>query len=358
MNKIILHGATNCSSSNYGDYLYAEMVHEYLIKKSVSVRFFQASDFIKKNIPYYQQSFKCKESEGVVYIPGGYFGEGHNARFRDNVIQFLRFLPLGIWAAWKHKPIAVIGVGAGPNNFKIMNWGIKTICKNAKIVTVRDQESYKALMQLCPEANVVECGDLILTGCLPSIRTNQIQSIIDFSENKKIILAHYNHDKTALHLFAESLTRFVKMNPEYKIVVASDSILENEDELFVEFEKQYQGQCFHFVYTNPAELTNLLETVDVVLTCKLHVGVVAAEKNKSVISVACHPEKTSRFYKEIGEAGRSISLFEATEAKIVELLNEYSGKPILISQSMIDAAQKSWKYLDEFLKIDEAKYGE
>ncbi|WDU82052.1 polysaccharide pyruvyl transferase family protein [Caloramator sp. Dgby_cultured_2] len=145
--NIILHGATNCGSSNYGDYIYGEMVYEYLKEKGFNVCFYQPSTFFKRNIKDYYKSktISRQEADLIIYIPGGYFGEGHRARLKDNLVQFFRFMPLGLWASFKKKPIIVIGIGAGPNRCLLMNFAIKRICNNSLFITVRDKESYESL---------------------------------------------------------------------------------------------------------------------------------------------------------------------------------------------------------------------
>lgn len=352
MKKIMLHGATDLGSSNYGDYIYGEMIYNYLSKKGYEVCFYNPSDFFRKFLPKYTENrdFHKKEADMIVYIPGGYFGEGHNARFRDNLIQFLRFMPLGIWAANKKKPLAVIGVGAGPNHNKLMNFGIKKICNWAKIVTVRDNFSYKSLKKLCPNASIVECGDLITTSKLPERRTQQIDHIVKTSQSKKIFLVHYNHEKIALLKFAKCAKKFIENHPDFHVVVASDSILDMDDSLFQEFKEIYGRECSHFKYNDPHEMTALIKKVDIVLTCKLHVGVVATTLGKSVIAAACHPEKTKRYYHQIDEDERCVNLYKISEEELCILLEKKGLKNIKIGAEIINKASLSWEYLDGFLR--------
>ncbi|MDB1944458.1 polysaccharide pyruvyl transferase family protein [Clostridium tertium] len=350
--NIILHGATNCESSNYGDYIYGELVYEYIKEKVGNVSFYQPSSFFKRNLRDYSKNSSINKNDAdlIIYIPGGYFGEGHRAKFKENLVQFARFMPLGIFAAYKKIPMVVLGIGAGPNKSYLMNFGIKRICNNSKFVTVRDKESYEALKKLCPKANIIGSGDLIITKTLNvDSKSLQIERIQDIRNNKKLILVHYNHSKEALLKFASSVKKFVEKHGEYRVVVSSDSILEYEAEYFKEFEVKSGIECEHFIYENPSEMTELLKTVDVVLTCKLHVGVVACTFGKSVIAVACHPEKTARFYSQIGESGRSVSLFETNETEISELLEKYHEKRIEIDEKIIKKSSHTWDLLKSIL---------
>lgn len=346
--NILLHGATNCNSSNYGDYLYGELIYEYLKEKGFNVCFYQPSEFFKKNLEKYEdKKFDKKEADLIVYIPGGYFGEGHNAKFKENLIQFLRFMPLGIWASYRKIPMIVLGVGAGPINNIFMKFGIKRICNHSKFVTVRDNISYNSLKKLCPKANIIECGDMIISKNTRKIETMQVQNIID--TNKKIILVHYNHDKYALERFSKCLNDFLANNNDYLTVIASDSILEYDNEYYELFKKNFQHDSLHFIYEDPHELTALLEKVDIVLTCKLHVGVVSSLYGKSVVVAACHPEKTKRFYEQINQPERCVSLYETNNEQLVSLLEKYKNINIKIKDEVISNACKSWEILKEFI---------
>jgi polysaccharide pyruvyl transferase WcaK-like protein len=347
--NVMLHGATNFESSNYGDYIYGEMVYEYLKEKKLNVCFYQPSSYFERNLKEYSKNRSINKTEAdlIIYIPGGYFGEGHEARFRDNLVQFIRFMPLGIWASYKKIPLVVLGIGAGPNNCSLMNFGIRRICNHSQFVTVRDKESYEALKKLCPKANIIESGDLIITRDLNvSSGSSQLQRIEQIKKNKKVLLVHYNHSKDALLKFASCVNKFTAKNPEYIVVVASDSILKYEEEYFKEFEHESGIKCEHFLYENPSEMTMLLKTVDVVLSCKLHVGVIACSFGKSVIAVACHPEKTARFYSQIGESGRCVSLFDVDSDEICELLEKYHENGIQIDEQVIKKSSLTWELLE------------
>ena len=350
--RIILHGATNCQSSNYGDYLYGELIYNYLVSQGYDAVFYQPSKYFIEYLPNYKNNTNIKKKDAVVYIPGGYFGEGHKARFRDNLIQFLRFMPLGIFTSFSKLPMAVVAIGAGPNRSRLLKYGVKRICNKSKFVSVRDNTSFEAINEICPNATLFEAGDLIISSkeLLPIKVTKQIQSIVVDSCGKKILLVHFNSNTIALKLFANALKIFISVHPEYYVVVSSDSCLGNEDELVSRFQEIFTMNFGHFHYSDPAEFTAFLKKVDVVLTSKLHVGVVSACYNKSVISVAAHPEKTSRFYDQINESKRCVSLDETSVEDVVNLLESNHKFPISIPKKVINQAELSWHLLDDFLQ--------
>lgn len=350
--KILLHGATDYGSSNYGDFLYGKIIYEYLTKKNFDVDFYKASEYFCKYL-------NCKQEDKIddlnkyktlLYIPGGYFGEGHSAKLKHNIAQFYRFLPIGLTAVKNHKNLAVLGIGAGPNKNFLMNYGIKKVCNNSKFVTVRDKESFESLSRLCPKANVIESFDLIVASKIDKdYKSRQLEEIQKLADGRKILLIHYNHSKEALEKFADATSKFIKENPEYYPVVTYDCILEYDNEYYGEFAKRLNSESYLFKYGNPDEFSALLEYVDLVLTCKLHVGVVACTFGTSVISVACHPEKTLRFYDAINESDRAISLFESDSDEIFNLMNKYLDSKIVISEELKNKANLTIRELDKFI---------
>lgn len=353
--RILLHGATDYGSSNYGDYLYGEILYDYLKNRGFEVDFYNPSPFFKHHLPEYDSvyHFSKNNSDAIIYVPGGYFGEGHEARFRDNLVQFKRFMPLGIWASFKNLPIAVIGIGAGPNKNFLMNAGIRRIMKKSKLVTARDHESFQALLTLSPfsKDKLVETFDLIIASQLREEKTEKINQLLKQTEGKKILLIHYNHSKEALEKFAIAAKTFINTHSDYHLLVSSDSVLSTEENLYKEFVSIVgEENCTHFLYHSPSEFTALLREVDVVLTCKLHVGVVASTMSKSVIAIACHPEKTVRYYQAIGVPERVASLFDITAEEIEKKLGYFCEQPISLPDDLVQKAKSNMVYLDVFLE--------
>ena len=81
----------------------------------------------------------------------------------------------------------------------------------------------------------------------------------------------------------------------------------------------------------------------------MHVRVVATIFDKSVIAIACHPEKTKRYYSQIGEEERCISLYNSHSKEIELLLEKYYDKNINIPNKVILKATKTWEILDSVI---------
>lgn len=354
--RIIMHGATNRGSSNFGDFIYGEVFYRFIknIDNRIECTFYQPSEYFIKYVEGYVQKKICiRKSDLILYLPGGYFGEPHKTSLKGSIIHFLRFMPLGLFGTVLNKKIAIIGVGAGPINSMIFKLPISIIGKHSETISVRDKESYEALKTLKIK-NITLAFDPILGVDIKALgkNTSQIEKIKSKVGNKKILFVHYNHSRNALSQFATAVNLFVDKNPQYIVVVGSDCIMNIENELFNEFRKKIKCDCIHYKYDSPHEFISFLDICDMVLTCKLHAGVVAGQLGKSVICIADHPEKTSRYYEHIGEKERCISLYESNSDQIYNLLEKYKDKDIIISDEIIQESCQNFEMLKELVGKD------
>lgn len=350
--NLLLHGATDLGSSNYGDFLYAYLIYSYFKEKYQydEINFYKPSKFYNKYLKLkLVNKIEWSKYDYAIYIPGGYFGESHNASFLANIIHFYRFMIFGLKAVFHNKKLIVLAIGAGPIDSLLLKLPIKIILRNSSLVTVRDHDSYLALKNLNFNANVIEASDLIIAQNL-NFKINNDTFIEKLNIiGKKILLVHYNNSKEAMIKFAESVKKFVEKNNDYQIVVTSDCCFDDE-KLFEEFKSIVGKELFFYKYNSPFELTELLSKVDLVLTCKLHLGVVSCMLKKSVIVAAVHPGKTKRFYRDIGEEYRCVSLFETSSDNIEKMLTRYKDSKINIPKEMVEKANITWRLLDEFFK--------
>ena len=354
MNSILIHGATNCGSSNYGDFIYIDILYNHIASKHINAYIWQPSCFFLKWVKGYIDSSKRikLKSDTLLYAPGGYFGEGHNARLRDNIVHFLRFMPIGLLYKMAKKNICVVAIGAGPNKNALLRIAIRAICSGSKFISVRDTTSFQSIKTICPRARLYNYSDLIIASSTkmsksPISKVNQ--HLLSTIKGKKVLLIHFNNNTKALELFAKTSRSFLDSHKEYYPIVTSDNVLSNEIDLFNKFVKMIGVDCGHFIYNDPNELTTLLSIVNVVLTSKLHVGVVSSMFGKSVIVAASHPEKTKRFYSQIGEERRCVSLYNTNKDELLTMLNCFHDKTIHIPKKIIQLADKSWNLIDTYI---------
>ena len=131
----------------------------------------------------------------------------------------------------------------------------------------------------------------------------------------------------------------------------SDQLLDSEEELFSQFCELSGVDALRFRYDDPYEAISVIDSASCVLTCKLHVGVVATMLGSSVICAAEHPEKSKRFYKYIGCPERCFSLYETSSQGIADAMEKMFIIPMQpISPADIELASAAWDGVDLCLR--------
>jgi len=358
MKKILLHGCSGKGTTNFGDFLFSDIVYKYIKDKytSYEIMFWDLSDFFRSRIKDSKTTsfFDIFKINALIYLPGGYFSEkSHLSSFRRQLWRIKRYLVVGLIAAIMNKKIAIIGVGAGPLHGRLIKKIVKFIFNRAELVTVRDEESREFLESIGVKKNIHVTADLLMSFDLCRIKQldrSEKNSIKNEQEGQKVLLVHYNNDHEAMKKYADAVKQFIGTKNEYRVVVASDSIVKNENDLYNEFKRLIENeQIYLYKYNDPWELCGLINFSDCILTSKLHVGIVALRLGKSVISIPIHPQKTQRLYNQINEGERCLALDNATSIEIGKLLYIYHNKSISLSDEVIKASMKNWEYLDSFL---------
>ena len=101
-------------------------------------------------------------------------------------------------------------------------------------------------------------------------------------------------------------------------------------------------------YSEPDDLCALLNRCNLILTYKLHVGIISATLGRSVIAVSKH-EKIQRYYKQIGEQDRCVDFVGCTSELLEGKVARYYGKGISLNQQILNQAYENWQLLDGFL---------
>ena len=103
-----------------------------------------------------------------------------------------------------------------------------------------------------------------------------------------------------------------------------------------------------FIYDGIDRMLSILKRVDLIITQKLHVGILGCLLEKSVLSFTIDKEKTISFFKEIGYSERCIPLSQTDEDTVFEQLSKYYSEPILIPQRNKDLAKENLLVIKEF----------
>ena len=354
--KVMLHGATNMS--NYGDYLFAELFYNALRERSIETEFYShpkygVSDYFCKYLgytPYGKTNKKMiQECDALVYISGGYFTEPRTGGLLAELQRAKRYFEPAKYFMSAHKPIYILGVGAGPFSQKLYSRRAKEIIEYSSLVTVRDAESAEYCQEFGISKSIIVTSDtaLVVREYLQK-KTNVPQFLVE--NGKKMLLFHIDSNaevKTRIDsIIRPAVLQFIKNNPEYQLYLTADG--KKNATLYNEYELMFKEvNPVVLIYDDPWVLTRQIEKADLIITTKLHMGIVGSSLGRSVVSFPFVPQKTKRFYKQIGEADRCVSLADINQDIVLQMLERYRNERIKISDELIDRARKNLTFLPQ-----------
>lgn len=347
----MIHGAIN--SSNYGDFLFAAIFSSALKKNGIEVEYyshplFGISDFFAEKLGYKPDRIHyrtvMKNCDALVYISGGYF-----LSHKELPVEFShtkRFLTPGLFFMKNNKPIYILGVGAGPFYKGIFSKKTKQLFQYASAITVRNEESKRYCLDLGVDREIPVTADtaLVLRDMHDKISGSFLYQI---EPGKKVLLFHIDCNRGVRGklktIAVPAIKKFLDEHKDYELFLTSDGIV--PDSLFNEYATMFRPYSTHILkYEDPWALTQQIAKADLIMTTKLHMGIVGAVFGCSVVSFPWH-QKTQRFYKQIGEEGRCILLSEANEEMVLTQLERFEGKRIALPAELFEKAKMNIKML-------------
>lgn len=361
--KVIIHGATN--GSNFGDFLFADIFFQKLKEtnsngENIFFEFtrFGISPFFKEKLGYTQNQkiSDLVNADLLVLFSGGFFGE-RKGTFRENTIRFLKYVPLSLLFILRKKPIIISGVGGGPLTSKLLRKSMSFIISKALVVTVRDEETKQYFHNYGVERDIKVTSDtaqVITEDILPPLEDSLAKQLKKrFSGKKRIFLHLYGKeeiDNKYLEKIIPPLNEFINKNSEYGVVIGFDG-KKNIENMRLSVENLLNCETIMmYNYDDPWQLCSLLNVIDLIITPKLHVGILGATLSKSVISLPMHKEKTERYYKQIGEPERCITLEDSSYYDISATIEKFHNKNINLSREIISKSQYNLDVIGEVLQ--------
>lgn len=302
--KIILHGAFR--GDNFGDTLLLKLAVGEVLKIGGVPVISNTCKTTMQQMPSgcltLGKDVRVRSCDGLIYCGGGYFGEQPKNAFKWN-LRFLKLhVPVGLMCMLLRKPIAVIGVGAGPLQLRINRFFVKKLSTVASALWVRDVESKDFLVSIGVAENLVnQCADLALS-----------LNFREFEGKRLWPDGQTAEDVVALHLSSPSLTdsnqnevfegvlSFAKAHPEKLFIAICDSHGNAQKAAAAELSSRIgPDRCVQVDYEGVEKLLEVIASCGLVITNKLHIGIVAAAFSIPSVSIANHP-KTLRLYRQLG----------------------------------------------------------
>lgn len=352
--KVLLNGAT--SGSNFGDFLFAKMFQDQITNLigQDNVYWYKShfalSNFFAHYLNY-NKKYHLKEINALVYISGGYF-HGDDLCIKDYAIRYLRYFHIGICCLLRRIPYIIIGVEIGPTKNKLLRYIEKIILKYAKVVIVRNTESKYFATEMGAN-DVITTADTVFAMNRSIYKDKKIPIEIEACKKSKLFL-HINplveRNYEIVKKIVPIINNFCKKHGEYAIIVGTDQFSSKQKEAFNYVRSQLNvAECFYNEYNNPLELCNILEHCDLIVTHKLHVGIVGAYLGKSVISFSGHTSKIERLYKQLNIIERTTPLAHLTIEKGLSTMERFYNLPIVVPKEITALAKQNLQYLIDFV---------
>ncbi|WP_413378017.1 polysaccharide pyruvyl transferase family protein [Alkalihalobacillus sp. 1P02AB] len=356
-NKLIaLHGSYY--HHNYGDILLMDIMRKWIKEydEKIEVLLPYAQSYIAKDIGAERYGEKyLNEADAFIFGGGGYFGEPPQKKYLWGLRNIQRYSLPRKKLTKNNKPYAIIGVGAGPiSNPLTRNSIVKTVRK-AKFVAVRDEESKKFLIDNnVDKASLIETSDIVnqlSKDDIPASASKEAEEIVKSSEGQIKVGIHLGNfdNKEVRKVIIDEITKFSNENLNVSIFLICDWKGKYSD-VTLELSERI-SRAVLVPYKDHWTFTALIGQLDLVLTTKLHVGIVSSALNKHAISIAAH-SKTPRFYKQINASDRCIQLDDLREGFVYEKLSYYSFKKVntqIIPNNIIQKSKRNKEILFNFL---------
>lgn len=343
-------------NDNFGDFLiYEEEIRCLYTRFGDKIRIFTSdiSSFYDKYTKVERKSHKeaLKEADVVIFGGGGYFGVGV-PRFVPN-IQFMQLFGRRALSIVKSgKPFMVAGAGAGPLNYGFSCNVARQVCERAKIVSVRDEESREFLQQIGVKRSIEVHADWILGAQF--IWDQQGDSWVGENRiHKKILLVHLvtmpEEKETGVEAVIEDIKKFCGEHGEYQPVVLCDQTKQDVyDRTQAVYKELAEVSPLYYSYRSPGGLLELIEDSDLILTDKLHLGIVGINLGKKVVSVANHP-KTLRLYKQVNMESQCTLIRTVRKGQTYQMLNAVLCAPIPDISKIKEDARKNGELVCGFV---------
>lgn len=362
---VTLHGAYY--TDNFGDILLMDLFRRWIGQHpavgEVRVPFLTPrAGGIARSAPRRWRSLAS--SDVLVMGGGGYFGEPAARRQRWGLRMLHRYVaPASLFAALG-RPYAIIGVGVGPISNPAARAGAASVARRARRTVVRDAPSRDYLAAYGVDASsVVVAADAALALRRDDIPEAARSSVRDFLGERRAAKRVALHVSQVPTLGARKVTVLDELadvlagRDDVETVSISDQTGAPEQRRAAVALAERNDDRYHVHdYRDPWTLAALLAEVDLVVTTKLHVGIVAAACGADVLSFPTHV-KTPRFYAQIGASDRCTPLHALAEGEAAERLERAltSDPKLVLPQEVRDAACRNRTELHAFL--DEAFEG-
>jgi len=279
--------------------------------------------------------------DAVVFSGGGYFGEP-NVGLIKRYYWYLRNWQrhLSWYNKIKNKNIVIFGLVYGPLKNKLFRVKVNELLENAKFVFVRDGESYEYLKRYgYLKNNIYKSVDLAI-----SIGLNRRLSDDQGFIRSKIALHLPIDNKCIAKPYAELLSDLYDIDDIEVIRDIKSSKKQVPD--YVYLNREIGERKIKVIdYPGVDKFLDLISQYKVIITSKLHVGIVATNMGIPVYSIPSH-HKTIRYYRQIDYLYNCNPIYRFDKDKHRDVMNNILElKKAKISEKVYKEVKRNKDYL-------------
>lgn len=360
--NISLHGSYYID--NFGDVLLCDIIKEITQNSydcEISIPY--ATDIFMKMLGENIESnprdiFK---SDFILFGGGGYLGEPNVNVTYWSWRLIKRYLVTGAILRILKKPYAIYGVGAGPINHYLARKLTVFFCNGAKEIVVRDEESKDYLQRYGVKQEVKLATDMAIL-VEPTYISNENKNIIKeelykFKDKKKIFLHlaispdyKKNNMGNGVKYIINDLIKIVNTHKDVAIILGCDSNMSAQVKIANEIVSSFpENSTLILEYKNPNLLIAALNEMDIVITTKLHVGIVGTALRKNVLAFSGH-QKIKRFYKQLNCSNNTLPLEELEENIAYDMITKALNESIMDNNKITEMKELANTYYREKIK--------
>ena len=360
--KCLIHGSF--MNDNYGDFLLfditADIVDNISDSDNIIVDNVDSSYYKYRTINRRSTWEGIHEADCAILTGGGYFGAPSKRIYKyywDIRFVLVHALPF-VYFAMKKKPYIIVGLGVGPLNSKISRWTAGYIIKHAVSVSVRDQESQEYIknsLKINRKVNVYP--DMVMGANISKYLSAKkwVENVINKNSKKNLAIhltTKMGRDDEGIAIVIKDIQKYIRESDDgwnvYFVCDQGGSKQVERQKILAEFLDITGTKVIG--YESPYKLTSLLDRMDIVITDKLHVGIVSTKLGKYVISTAAHP-KTQRFYRQLGISDHCLNLNGIQKGEVLHLLKNYKGSSKKDLSVIINNSKKNSEEIKKFLNL-------
>ena len=258
--------------------------------------------------------------DAAIFGGGGYIATKRIGLRAYRLLLFTHLRPM-LKAKRKKIPYAIVGLGAGPIHDPILQKITKNALDGADLIIVRNQESKNYLKKYGVKNEIIVTTDLALdftTDIINEKDREMAEKLMAGLPQGRRIFLHinlYNISETPKNdiergcsELVKDIVKYAEKNTDAVFILGSDYESIQCDRINKMISKMLPiGRSIIIKQYEPFQLAAILSQVDVVITTKLHVGIVATSLNKTVLSFS-GDQKIKRFYRQIGASDRCLEL--------------------------------------------------